>query len=321
MPLALRTVSAFPPPTPDGSTRPGPVIWTNEPVGTIRATWIDPTGVEWDLSSPDGQIGWFTRPGIGGWGAAPVTIVTDPLAGGGVSVRHQRPESRRLTWPLHIWGDTHMEWLTRYRALMRAFTLTKYLGPGLMRVARPDGSARQIPCLYEDGFAGEPNENHTFAQPVLTLFCPDGYWLDTEPLIVRRDYVAATTPYLSPYPTVSNDRVLGESTINYTGDVEAWPSWKLTGPATQFTATNRTTGKSFTLTYTLLDGQVATITRTPTRTLVRGPDDINLIGTLNWPGAQIWSLLPGVNDVDLQVQGSSIGTSIELSVYRRFEAS
>lgn len=318
MPLAVRAVQALPPPT-LATAAPGPVIFTNPPVGTMRATWIDPTGVEWDLSSPNGEIGWFTRPGVAGWGAAPVTIVTDPLARGGVSVRHQRDEPSRLTWPVHIWGDTHMEWLTRYRQLMRAFTLTKRRGAGIMRVARPDGSAREIPCLYEDGFGGEPNENHDFANPVLTLFCPDGFWRDVVPQTVRRSYAAAPTPYLAPYPTVSSGQVLGATTIDNDGDIEVWPSWQLTGPATQLVATNVTTGKSFTLTHNLLAGEIITIIRTPTRTLVRGPGDVNLIGKLNFPSAVLWSLLPGPNDIDFQVSGSGPGTDILLSYYRRYE--
>lgn len=313
MPLAVPAERLSPPPP------PGTSLAAKPQVGTMRATWTSPDGEVIQLTGPHDVHGWLTRRDIAGWGAAPVTIVTDPLARGGVSVRHQRAEPRRLTWPLHVYGDTHIEFLGRYRRLMRAFTLTKYKGPGLLTIARPDASARAIQCLLEDGFGGEAGENLRFANPVLTLFCPDGFWRDTEVQYVRREYVGATKPYLNPYLTVSSSQVLGETTIVNPGDVEAWPSWRITGPATQLVATNHTTGESFTLTYTLLAGEVATITITPDRALVRGPAGQNLVSALNWPGASLWALLPGVNEVDFQLNGSGLGTQVELSYYPRYE--
>lgn len=320
MPLVVGVNQTLPPP--DVTPTPDlPDISTPQPqVGTMRAVWTSPEGVEFELTGPHTVHGWLTRPEIAGWGAAPVTIVTDPLARGGVSIRHQRAEPRRLTWPLHVYGDTHLEFLDRYRRLMRAFTSTKYRGAGVLTVYRPDAAkARSIDCLYEDGFGGEPGENLRFANPTLTLLCPDGYWRDAERQFIRREYAAAGNPYLSPYMTVSNSQVLGESTIFNTGDVQAYPSWTITGPATQVTATNHTTGESFVLTYTLTVGETATITITPDRALVRGPAGQNLIGALNWPGANLWALLPGDNEVDFQVNGSGAGTVIELSYYPRYE--
>ncbi|MFI7608779.1 phage distal tail protein [Micromonospora sp. NPDC049366] len=313
MPLLARAIQAPPPPGSGGPGTPTPQV------GTMRATWTTPDGDTIDLTGPHTVHGWLTRPQIAGWGANPVTIVTDPLARGGVSVRHQRAEPRRLTWPLHVYGDTHMEFVERYRRLMRAFTMTKYRGPGLLTITRPDGGARAIECLLEDGFGGEPGENLRFANPTLTLFCPDGYWRDTEVQFVRREYVSTTKSYLNPYRTVSSAQVLGESTINNPGDIATWPSWRITGPATELVATNRTTGESFTLTYTLLAGEVATITITPDRALVRGPAGQNLVGSLNWPGASLWALLPGVNDVNFEVNGSGLGSQVELSYYPRYE--
>lgn len=319
MPLSVRAVQVPAPPT--GTPTPGYVSRQPQP-GTMHATWTDPTGREWVLTGPHEQHGWLTRPQVGGWGAAPVTLVTDPLSRGGVSVRHQRREARRITWPLHVYGDTHLEFLDRYRRLMGAFTSTKYRGVGVLRVARPDGedNAREIECLYEDGFGGEPGENWVSANPTLTLLCPDGYWRSTTKQFVERTYVAAGgNPYLGPYMTVSSSQVLGESTINNPGDVEAYPSWTLTGPATQLSATNTTTGESFVLTHTLTAGQTATITITPTRAMLRGPGGVNLVGALNWPGAVLWGLVPGVNEVDFQVSGSAAGTRVELSYYPRYE--
>ncbi|GAA3750787.1 phage distal tail protein [Micromonospora maritima] len=321
MPLRAGILVPSPPTTTPQAPTTVPV--TRDPVvGAMRATWADPQGAVVELTGPHEAHGWFTRPEVAGWGAAPVTLVTDPLPRGGVSVRHQRREPRRLTWPLHVYGDTHLQFLDRYRRLMRHFTLTKYRGAGTLTIYRPDGSdrARAIDCLYEDGFGGEPGENVRYANPTLTLFCPDGYFRAVDRQFIRRTYQGTGgSPYLRPYLTVSSSRTLGESTVFNGGDIEVYPSWTITGPAAQLVATNETTGESFTLTHNLLAGQTATITITADRALIRGHNGENLSGKLNFPGAVLWALLPGTNDVNFQVTGSGPGTQVELSFYPLYE--
>jgi hypothetical protein len=232
-------------------------------------------------------------------------------------VRFVRAQPARITWPLHVWGETHLEFLSRYRALKRAFTMTVHRkSPGTLRVLRSDGSGRQIEAYYEDGFGGEPRENWLFANPTLTLYCPDGYWRDITATTVTRSH-APGEPFLDPYPTVTSSLVFGETEIDNTGDVVAWPIWTITGPATEVEATNVSTGDSFTLTHTLAAGE--TITITTQRPTVRDDADTNLVSALNWPSAVLWGLLPGVNDVEFVVGGSAVGTSIELLFYPRHE--
>ena len=116
-------------------------------VGNIHATWTDPTGVEWPLTHTAPERGYFTTFGIAGWAATTYEITTDPMARGGESVRHIRAQPARLTWPLHVWGDTHQEFLQRYRDLRRAIMMTVHRNaPGVLTVSRPDGSGRTIEC-------------------------------------------------------------------------------------------------------------------------------------------------------------------------------
>lgn len=310
-------------PAPPPTAPPPPTQAASPRAGTIRATWTAPDGSVWDLSNTDPDFGWLTPNAIGGWGANPVEIVADPDARGGERVRHIRSLPRRLTWPLHIHGEqaglvTHMLFVQRWWALMEAFTMTTHWRkPGVLRVARPDGSAREVEAFYEAGFEGEPGEGWVSANPVLTLYCPDGYWRDVTPVREPREY-PASRPYLNPYPTVSSDRVFGATTIVNPGQVDAWPVWTVTGPATQLVAANNTLGEQFTLTYTLAAGQQLTMA---TRTLrVRGPAGQNLVDALNWPWAQVWPLRPRANDINYQVSGSEPGTSIVLEYYPRYEA-
>jgi hypothetical protein len=289
-----------------------------EDVGTMEAEWVDPTGTVWPLTTTSDDLGWFTRPEIGGWGAAPYEIVTDPMARGGETVRFVRSKPTRITWPLHVFGEMHTDFVTRIRAVKRAFMLTVWRKePGILRIRRPDGTGREIECYYEEGFGGAPREDWTYANPVLTLFAPDGYWRDVNPIRESRKYVGAAVNFFNPYPTVASSQVLGATTIYNPGDVLAWPTWTITGPATAVEATNETTGDSFTLTYTLTAGQ--TITITTLRPTVRFQDGTNLSSALNWPNAVLWALLPDTNDITFTVSGANTGTKIEFEFYARYD--
>lgn len=295
----------------------GIVVPWREDVGTMYATWTDPTGVVWPLTDIAPDRGYFTTNGIAGWGAAPYEIVTDPMSRGGESVRHIRAQPARLTWPVHIWGDTHNQFVQRYRALRRAVLMTVHRGvPGIITVQRPDGTARYIECFYEDGWTGEAGENWLSANPVLTLFCPDGSWKDVDRIVEQRSF-GNPVSFFAPFGTLSGSQVLGETLVNNPGDLTAWPEWRITGPCTAITATNSSTGQSFTLTYTLAAGEVITITTD--RPSVRGPAGQNLTGSLNWPSAYLWGLLPDANEIEFLVSGGAAGTSIELSFNARYE--
>lgn len=299
----------------------GPLVFPSivDDTGRPTFTYTDPAGTVWDLSSTVPDVGRFTLPGIQGWGATQYVLTLDKLPRGGVSVRGIHAEEGRLTWPVHIYGETHLEWLEHYRALKRAFLMTLWRNTtGVLTVTRPDGSARQIDVMYEDGFGGEGGDQDVLsASPVLTLMCPDGYWRDVTPVRYERVFQPGNSSFFDPYPTVTSGQILGETFLGNDGDVDAWPSWTITGPATAITATNYTTGLTFTLTVTLAPGELVTITtRRPT---VRGPSGESLINALNWPAAYLWGLPPGTNHVNLNVAGADAGTAIELTFYPRYE--
>jgi len=281
---------------------------------TITAEWIAPYGTVLPLSRP--KRNWFTTKGIGGWGAVPVSRVDDPSARGGVVTRHVRDEPRSITWPLHVWGNTSDEFVARMREVVWAFTQTKMYGPGVLRVSRPDGSAREISAYYEDGLGGDVGQGWLSANPVLTLFCPNGFWQATTTTTVTRSY-GVSVPFLAPYPTVSSSQVLGNTQITNPGDADAWPTWLITGPASSIEATSSTTGESFEITYALDAGDTIAITTDPPT--VRGPAGQPLTSALTWPGAELWPLKPRINNINFEVAGAGAGTSITLSWKPRYE--
>lgn len=347
-----------------------PTVAYHETVGVPVFTWIDPDGREWALSNTSETLGWFTLMGPAGWGAAPIEITTDTLPRGGEAVRSIQSKPSVLQWPMEIFGRSHDEFVTRYRRISRAFTLTtRRQKPGVLRVQRPSGTVREIEAYYSDGLGAEPEQNHLYARPVITLYCPDGKWRSGTPVVVERTFTPTTTgtdpggdpgggaggnddpiTFYAPFISLSSSNVVGSgtpptdddpdsggnsggsaggtdnpaslTTIANAGDVDAWPTWTVTGPMTQLRAWNVTLGTRFALTYALGDQQ--TITITTDRPTVRGPGDTNLSKFIDWfntAGTELWPLTDGSNVIGLEVDGAGTNTRVRMAFTPRYDNS
>ncbi|WP_236243126.1 phage tail domain-containing protein [Streptomyces sp. CC228A] len=226
-------------------------------IGYISATYYDPAGGVWPLTSR--QLGWYTlADGVSGLGAAPRELTTDPHPRGGSRLRHAQPLSRAIVWPLHVYGDTHLEFVDRWRSLARAFARTLREGPGVLEIARPDGGRRRIDVYYQDGFDGQGSRNassSTYDSAIITLYCEDPFWYDPTPRVVHRES-GSGEDYLQPYPSVSSSQVLGATTVTNPGDEQVWPEWTITGPASLVTFTRSDTGDEFVLDPSLVSGSL-----------------------------------------------------------------
>lgn len=313
MPVLVRSATAV---------APGEVL---PDVGYCVATWHAPDGSTWPLMAP--AAGWFTQSeGVSGLGAAAISITSDERARGGARVRHIQPGTRSIVWPIYVYGDTHTEFIACWRAVVGAFTQTSRLGAGQLEIARPDGSARVIDAYYESGadVSGKQGYGITSDFFVLSLFCEDPYWRDAVPQQVHREF-AEGVDFLSPYPSVSSSQVLGDTVLVNPGDVDAWPSWVMTGPASILTATRADTGDSFTLDPAadtvehgdLEAGEYVTVETDPPR--VRYMDGSNWVAALDWPGAVLWSLPPGETAVTFELGGATSGSAVDMSFYPRYE--
>ncbi|WP_189041045.1 phage distal tail protein [Micromonospora sonchi] len=276
--------------------------------GEYVPTWIGPAGDEWPLNPPGREL--FTLNSVTGYGITPGEVVTRPRSWGGVTVTGVKIRQRTLTWPVRLRAQTHMEFLTKWRALAESFAATWHDGPGLFRLTRPDGSAREVLAYYQSGWDGEPGQGQTEDTPVLTLLCPDGFWRDSEPVTWERRY-GTNLDYLNPFPSVSSGDVLGDTEMWNPGSVPVYPTWQITGPLTAITATNHTTGETFTLTYALAPGEFINITTRPGR--VTGPAGQMLGGALTRPGSTLWGLRRGLNHLQFEASGGSEGTSVTLT--------
>lgn len=292
-------------------------------VGYASIAYIDPAGGVWPMT--DQQRGWFAlADGVSGLGAAPYTLTSDPHPRGGARLRHVQPQPRTIVWPLLVQGSTHQQFTDRWRALAKAFTRTLRDGPGVLEIARPDGGRRRISVHYSEGFDGQGRHatGITWDTAVITLWCEDPYWTDPVTQVVHREY-GVGEDYLEPYPSVSSGQVLGATTVTNPGDITVWPEWTITGPASLVTFTHSGSGDAFTLDPTavghgpLLAGEQVTVSTDPPR--VRYQDGTNWIGALDWPGAVLWGLEPGGNAVTFQLDGSGLGSAVDLSYNPRYE--
>jgi hypothetical protein len=321
MPLITAPVT-----TPEEPTTP-PVDFPE--VGYATITYVDPGGTRWLMT--DLTADWYAlAEGVSGLGAAPYSVTSDPHPRGGVRVRHVQPQARSIVWPVFVRGADHMAFTANWRDLARAFTRTlrpsngRPTSPGVLEVARPDGTIRRIEVVYTDGWDGRGQRatGITWDSAVVTLLCEDPYWVDAVPVTVHREQ-GAGADFLVPYPSVSSSQVLGATTVNNPGDVDVWPVWRVTGPASAITFTRQDTGDAFTLDMAdtvhgvLLEGETVTISTDPPR--VRSGTGENLIDGLNWPDAVLWSLPPGETPVTFQLDGSEAGSAVDLEFYPRYE--
>lgn len=289
--------------------------------GAPQVTWIAPDGTVWPLTTP--SLGWHTLDAVTGWGAAPKRITTRPHPRGGVRVSHIQPQARYITWPLRVEGSTHLELVGNWRRIVDAFEMTDQLGPGRLQVARPDGTRREILAYSQEGFDGSQGQGHTYDTAVLTLLCEDPYWRDVDETAPEPwAYVATVEDFLDPYPTVSSGQTIdGGSTVFNAGEIEAWPVWTITGPMTSLLATNLTTGEEFTLTATLADDTETATVDTYAGT-VTGPDGTtSWFGFLNQPGAVLWGLAPGENQIEFTMGGANVGSQIAMTWRNRWRTS
>lgn len=308
-----------------------PVVTPEEPttppvdlpeIGYAVVTYIDPTGARWPMTNLAAD--WYTlAEGVSGLGAASYRLVSDPHPRGGARLRHVQPQPRTIVWPVLVKGADHTAFTKNWRALATAFTRTLREGPGVLEVARPDGSARRISVYYSSGWdgLGRTATGITWDSAVVTLWCEDPYWEDVQPQTVHRES-GTLVDYLVPYPSVSSSQVLGATTVTNSGDVEVWPAWTVTGPATAISFT-RSDGAEFVLDMTatdhgaLLAEETVTICTDPPR--VTSGSGENLFAGLNWPQAVLWSLPPGETAMTFQLDGAETGSAVDLTFYPKYE--
>lgn len=290
---------------------------------TDTVEWLGPNGTVINLTDLRNTGYLLSGDGTDGdlFGAPASDIIADPAAIGGSTVRGTYTPPRIGTLALYIEGAIDTEFLTRWRTLVSAFTSTKRLGPGRLRITRPNGSAREIFAYFDDGLKAPPG-NQRYLDSAVTLYCPDAYWRDTVATPLSRMY-SVSSDLLSPYPSVSPSNTLGSTTLTNPGDADAYINWLISGPASSVIASRDDTGESWTLDIAstahgpLAVGEQATVQTEPPA--VRGPNGEIWTAALNWPAADLWPLPPGDTPITFQILGAAVGSEIAATFYPRYD--
>lgn len=287
----------------------------------LAVSYADPDGNLWDWS--DVSSGAFVT-SVSGIGSAPSALSALQLPTGDMLVQSVAPGARQIVIGLYAFDDDQGALLARADALARALTHDRAGGfvPGRLIFQRPDGSMRQISVACTSG-ADLPDDDGSALQQSITYgltFQPQSPYFEDTQQTVLTIAAAPVSGGVPPMPPVllSPSTVLGDTVITNSGDADAWPVWTITGPGTP-TITNVTTGRSFGFATELGSGEQRIVDTRP-----------GMVSAVDAAGADwwsdlvkstprdLWQLVPGDNEVTLELDGAGTGSQIELAYARRW---
>ena len=121
-------------------------------------------------------------------------------------------------------------------------------GAGRIRVLSPVGDQREIVCRYSGG--GELEEKvgddsgPDWQRFPITFLAHDPYWYDVSAIEQTFTITAAAPSFFPILPIhLSASELAVDSSVDNTGDEDAWPVWTITGPGSGIKLTNQTTGR------------------------------------------------------------------------------
>lgn len=282
-----------------------------------RLQYVDSTGTVLDLSDLPG----VRALGDSGLEMPPMTFQEDVVPGqAGAQLRDVRIAARDAVLPFYMEQNGDAALRDLLRSLARR--LNPQRGDGKLRHIATDGTTRDLTCRYTGGLEGDRvvgSAGATFRKGALLFRAHDPFWYDASPITSTFRTAAARNFLGDPFLPIklTSDTVLGEQTVDNTGDVETWPVWTINGPATSIVLTNVTTGQRISLPITLSATQSVIVDTRPFKKTVRRNDGTNLYGSLTNDSA-LWSLGEGATTIRTEVAGSTTDTFVTLVYSRRY---
>lgn len=273
--------------------------------------WISPDGTwwHWPMNQPAG---------IEGRGLPPVIIDEQDVLGDGASQGTPRFGVREIHIPFH-YASTQTLVRRKIRAWAAALAADRRLGTILVRTMLND--ERQISCRYASGFE-MVEANNRWVTAGITFRCPEPFWEDATPIIETwspttetKKFFPIPNPTTGSFITLSQGNLITEVTVNNSGDMEAWPVWRITGPGSgQVKLEHVESGQIIEFSRSLGPGETITIDTRPGVKTVMADDGSNEFRSLS--SSQLFSLPPGDNTLRFSIGGAETDTTVELS-YRR----
>ena len=287
----------------------------------LGLTYVDPDGQAWALTDRSSGVVATACAGISGPQPALTSV---GLPGGGALPQSYRPVARTITLGIFVEAVTQAEFLMRQDRWTRAIWNERlgYPAPGLLVLARPDGTSRQIQVMHVDGGDQADDSSSkgglTWSTYALTFTAADPLWSDSDS--IELSFGSSSAAGVPPMPPIvlAPATLLGDNQVVNSGDADSYPLWTIRGPG-QPTLTNVTTGRTFGLDVTLGSSEIVVVdTRSGNQSAV-DQDGVDRWGDLVKSSPRdLWPLVPGVNSLNLSIAGSDAGSKITLSYTRRW---
>jgi phage-related protein len=256
--------------------------------------------------------------GLQGRFMPPLDFIEEEVAGKpGSRLRKVKIKARDMSLPVRFKGAD----VSALRTTMRSFfhTVDPTRGIGKIRITAPDGSQREINCVYKSGL--EIEESHMTSRfqkavPVFRAHDPFWYDLNATSLTYNTGTVQGWFPIFPLH--LSSSSVLAGATITNDGDLYTWPTWVLHGPMSAPILRNLTTGQMISLPLlTLALGEYVTISTGDFLNTVTKSDNTNAFSYLS-NDSDLWALQAGVNQLQIEASGATSASSIQLAYKRRY---
>jgi hypothetical protein len=236
----------------------------------------------------------------------------------GARLRQVNVHGRDVFFPLIVTGDTVEQFHERLRAVLRWVEPRR--GEVRFVSTAPDGVVREIVGRVRDVMISEDAEmrGDRWQKLGLVLRVFDVYWQGTANVEVEYSTVGPAQSFLdAPFLPLrlTSSSVFGDVTVDNIGDVETWPIWTLTGPGSAPVFTNNDSGRSFALDVTLGGVDQVIIDTRPGYKTVKDEAGASLYSALS---GELWPLLGGEQSVTLEINGTSIATTVLLSYRPRY---
>lgn len=261
-----------------------------------------------------------------GWGMPPVRhLSTRAPDQHGVTIRDTQYNSRSIQLGVHIRSEDRDMFYKFRRDILRRLRTEENVN-GLLRYTFPDGVQREIECRFVGGLA-LPSQAERHAgraiRDVLRFFCPSPFWYDPElKTLVLSESQSLTGSYPVQYPrSYRRVDIVGEGCLYNAGDVETFPRVVINGPGDRFLISKKNkdgTSSSIEIVHMInINDQIVIDMGFGVRTveLVSGGVATNIYHNLS---GQFWSMHLGENMINVDLEGSTLQSQVEISWYDRY---
>jgi len=258
------------------------------------------------------------NPGFMGFGIAPTQVRIEESAGDGGLWRHTKKGIRDIDLPITVLGSSRTDVQAKLRRLSRLIQDGDGPTKILAEYVNGDAETLSLDVHYTGGAEGDwgSAQGMTWAKWVFSFQAPSPFWETAE----SEEFTIGTgntgrglLPQLTKLK-VSSSQTLGVITVTNSGDVPAYPIWRVRGPIEDFEVSDGT--NTFGFNAEVFTGETITI-NTETGEVT---DDlgVNRYALLN-PAPKLFSIKPGVTGLTVTGIANSLSAQVVLSYSPRYE--